>query len=265
MYRRRKKDEYIVHNVELAFDILFLLAKYNSLTLIEIEEKLNIFSYQVEKILDILIKRGYVQYNKKTNMYSLGIKNFEIGHSYLTHIEIRKQAKPFLQKLGEIVQENVYLAVRSGWEIVYIDAYEVDKPVIVKSRVGKLLPMYASASGKVHLAFMDKDELEEFFKDVELKPYTPKTIVEPKVLMEHLEQIKKLGYAIDDEEWEKEVRCFSVPVRDYTCKVAAAITLSAPSYRLSFDKIEEIKDDFLKAAEELSERLGYTVEEILVK
>ncbi len=262
--RKREKNEYIVHNVDLAFDILFLLAKYNSLTLEEIEEKLNIYSYQIEKIIDILVKRGYIQYNRKKKTFSLGIKNFEVGHSYITHIEIRKQAKPYLQKLGEFVGENVYLAVRSGWEIVYIDAYEVDKPVIVKSRVGKLLPMYASASGKVHLAFMEKDELEEFFKDVELKPFTPKTITDPEQLKKHLEEIRKKGYAIDDEEWEKEVRCLSVPVRDYTCKVAAAITLSAPSYRLSFEKIESIKDKFMESAAELSEKLGYTVEEVLV-
>ncbi len=265
MHRKREKNEYIVHNVELAFDILFLLARYNNLTLREIEDKLNVYSYQIEKILDILSRRGYVQFDKKTETYSLGIKNFEIGHSYLTHIEIRKQAKPFLQKLGVYVKENVYLAVRSGWEIVYIDAYEVDKPVIVKSRVGKLLPMYASASGKVHLAFMEKDELEEFFKDVELKPYTSKTITDKNMLLKHLEEVRERGYAIDDEEWEKEVRCFSVPVRDYTCKVAAAITLSAPSYRLPFERIEQIKERFIKAAEELSERLGYTVEEILVR
>ena len=181
--------------------------------------------------------------------------------SYLSHSEIRRQARPFLQKLAEEFEENVYLAVRSGFEIVYIDVYEVEKNVVVKSRVGRLLPMYASASGKVHLAFMEKEEVEEFFKEVKLEKFTENTITDKDLLLKELEEVRKKGYAIDNEEWEKEVRCLSVPIRDYSGDVVAALTLSAPSFRLSFNLLHgKIKESFLKASEELSEKLGYSRE-----
>ncbi len=260
MNRRRKKKDYIVHNVDITFDVLFTLAKNPNLTFDRLKELVNTSKNQLEKILNILISRGYVDYNQKHQTYSLGIKNFELGYSYLYHIDIREIAKPYLQSLGDTFKENVYLAIRSGWEIVYIDSYEIDRPVMVKSRVGKLLPMYASASGKVHLAFMDENELEEFFRNVELKPYTDKTITDEKTLREHLEKVRRELYAIDDEEWEKEVRCLSVPVWDYRGEVAAAITLSAPSFRIPYSKLIEIKDTFLEKSRELSERLGYTFE-----
>ncbi len=260
MQRKRTKKEYIVHNVEVAFDILFFLAKNPKSRIENILSATDISSYQLEKILDILIKRGYVEVDKKKGLYSLGIKNFEIGFSYLSHVEIRKIAKPYLQFLGENIQENVYLAVRSGWEIVYIDAYEVDKPVIVKSRVGKLLPMYASASGKVHLAYMEESELEEFFRSTNLIPYTEKTITDENILRKHLEEVREKGYAIDDEEWENEVRCLSVPVFDYKGEVAAAITLSGPSFRTTNEKLLEVKDLFIEKSKELSESLGYSEE-----
>ncbi|NPA13378.1 MAG: IclR family transcriptional regulator [Aquificae bacterium] len=261
MHRKRKKKEYIVHNVDLAFDILFFLAKNPNITFEDIQSHINSSSYQIEKILEVLINRGYINYNHKKRTYSLGIKNFEVGYSYLSHVDIRNIAKPYLQHLGEKFQENVYLAVRSGFEVVYIDSYEVNRPVVVKSRVGRLLPLYASASGKVHLADMDEDELEEFFKEEKLIPYTKNTITDRDKLIEHIKEVKEKGFAIDDEEWEEEVRCLSVPVRDHTGKVAAAVTLSAPSWRIPSDQlIGEIKDEFIKKADELSQRLGYTKE-----
>jgi len=258
--RKRTKKEYIVHNVEITFDVLFFLAKNPKSNFEKIKNYISISSYQLEKILDILISRGYIEFDKKRKVYSLGIKNFELGYSYLSHVEIRKQAKPYLQFLGEEIKENVYLAVRSGWEIVYIDSYEVDRPVIVKSRVGKLLPMYASASGKVHLAHMEEHELEEFFNNVELIPYTEKTITDKEKLLEHLKIVKEQGFAVDDEEWEKEVRCLSVPVFNYKKEVAAAITLSGPSFRVNYDTLMEIKEIFIEKSKELSERLGYSEE-----
>ncbi|RMD47195.1 MAG: IclR family transcriptional regulator [Aquificota bacterium] len=258
--RKRTKREYIVHNVEITFDILFFLAKNPKSSFEKIKDYIDISSYQLEKILNILINRGYIEFDKKRKIYSLGIKNFELGYSYLSHVEIRKQAKPYLQFLGEEIKENVYLAVRSGWEIVYIDSYEVDRPVMVKSRVGKLLPMYASASGKVHLAYMEKHELDEFFNNVELMPYTEKTITDKEKLIKHLKIVKEQGFAVDDEEWEKEVRCLSVPVFNYKKEVAAAITLSGPSFRVNYDTLMEIKEIFIEKSKELSERLGYSEE-----
>ncbi len=260
MHRKREKKEYIVHNVDIAFEILFLISHYGNLSFKDIESKIDASSTQLKKIITILVERDYINYNKRKRTYSLGIKNFEVGYSYLSHVEIRKIAKPFLIELGELVKENVYLAIRSAWEIVYIDAFEVDRTVTVKSRVGKLLPMYASASGKVILAYMDEEELEEFFNEVKMVPFTKKTITDKEKLKKHLKRVRDWGFAIDNEEWEYEVKCISVPVWDYTGKVVAAITLSAPAYRLPKERILNLKDIFKEKAEQLSEKLGYTKE-----
>ncbi|MGC8942055.1 MAG: IclR family transcriptional regulator [Sulfurihydrogenibium sp.] len=261
MHRKREKSDYVVQNIDLAFDILFYIARKQSVKIKDLEEKFSVSTNTLEKILETLVMRGYLDFNKRKKIFTLGIKNFELGNSYISHSEIRRQARPYLQKLAEEFQENVYLATRSGFEIVYIDIYEVPRNVAVKSRVGRLLPMYASASGKVHLAFMEKEDLEEFFKEVKLEKFTENTITDKNLLLKELEEVRKKGYAIDNEEWEKEVRCLSVPVRDYSGDVVAALTLSAPSFRLSFDLIHgKMKDKFKKASEELSEKLGYSKE-----
>jgi DNA-binding IclR family transcriptional regulator len=259
MHRKREKSDYIVQNVDLAFDILFYIARRQYTKLKDLEEKFQTNYTNLEKILEVLIIRGYLDYNKRKKIYSLGIKNFELGHSYISHTEIRKQARPFLQKLAEEFQENVYLATHSGHEIVYIDSCEIPRSVVVKSRVGRLLPMYASASGKVHLAFMDKEDLEEFFREVKLEKFTENTITDKNLLLKELEEVRRNGYTRDNEEWEKEVRCISVPVRDYTGDVVAAITLSAPAFRMPFNLVHgKMKDSFKQASQELSEKLGYS-------
>lgn len=261
MHRKREKSDYIVQNVDLAFDILFYIAKRNSIKFRDIEEKFNVSPQTLEKVLEILIIRGYLEYNKRKKIYTLGIKNFELGQSYLIHGEIRKQARPYLQKLANEFGENVYLAAKSNFEIVYIDAFEVQRNVVVKSRVGRLLPMYASASGKIHLAYMDREDLEEFFREVKLEKFTENTITDRDSLLKELEETRSRGYAVDNEEWETEVRCISVPVRDYSGDVIAALTLSAPSFRLPFSLLHgKMKDRFLEASEELSEKLGYSKE-----
>ncbi|RUM58846.1 MAG: IclR family transcriptional regulator [Persephonella sp.] len=255
-YHKREKEGYVVQNVDLAFRILFILAENSGLTLTELYKKVNSNPSQVEKILEILTERGYTEY--KNDKYHLGIKNFEIGHAYLSNIDLRKLAKPYLKYLAEKFNETVYLAVKGGLEIVYIDVYQVNRPISVRSRVGKLLPMYASASGKVHLADMDEFELNEFFKEVKLIPFTKKTITDKEVLKKHIEEVRNKGYALDDEEWEDEVRCISAPVRNYKGNVIAAITISAPSYRFSKERfISEVKEELLEKTFELSEKLGY--------
>ena len=256
LIKEQRRESYIVQNVYLAFSILFILAEKSGLTSKEISQRLNINLSQTEKILEILTERGYT--DLKDNKYYLGIKNFEIGHAYLSNIDLRKLARPYLKYLAEKFNETVYLAVRGGFEIVYIDVYQINRPVSVRSRVGKLLPMYASASGKVHLADMDEYELNEFFREVKLTPFTKKTITDEEVLRKHIEEVKVNGYALDDEEWEEEVRCISAPVRNYKGNVIAAITISAPSYRFSKERfISEVKEELLRKTYELSEKLGY--------
>ena len=256
--RHRDRQSYIVQHLYLAFKILYLMAEEGEKSRSEISKHFNENENQIFKILETLEKRGYVQFNKKRNKYFLGIKNFEIGQEYLKKLELRKLAYPYLKYLSEKFKETVYLAVKSNFEIVYIEAHEVKRPVLVKSRLGRLLPMYASASGKVHLANMSELELEEFFKDVKLISYTKKTITDKSRLLEEIEKVRKNGFAIDDEEFEEEVRCISVPVKNFKNEVVGAITLSAPSFRMPKEKLlTEIKDEFIDKVNELSYKLGF--------
>ena len=130
--------------------------------------------------------------------------------------------------------------------------------VRVVSRVGSRLPAYCTASGKVHMAFMSEDEINELLPNRQLKGYTSTTITDRETFKELLKTVADKGYALDDEEMDLGVRCVAAPIRDYTRRIVGAISVSGPTMRLSNERIEkEIIPLVQGAAEELSSRLGY--------
>jgi DNA-binding IclR family transcriptional regulator len=119
------------------------------------------------------------------------------------------------------------------------------------------VPTYASASGKVHLAYMDEDSVRAMFSDG-LSKVTDTTIVSMEGLLKELNNVRKLGYAIDNEEFETEVISFSAPVLNFLGKVVAALSVSTPKIRVNNNRIEnEIVPTIKKEANKLSEKYGY--------
>jgi DNA-binding IclR family transcriptional regulator len=130
--------------------------------------------------------------------------------------------------------------------------------VRVVSRVGSRLPGYCTASGKVHLAYMSEDEINELLPNRQLKGYTSTTITDREALKGALKTVAEQGYALDDEEMDLGVRCVAAPIRDYTRRIVGAISVSGPTMRLSDERVnKELIPLVQGAAEELSNRLGY--------
>jgi DNA-binding IclR family transcriptional regulator len=169
-----------------------------------------------------------------------------------------RQAKPILERVSKETGETAYISFMRGSGVVYLDSVESSKTVRVISRVGLTLPPYCTASGKVHLAYLTEEERERVLPE-ELRPFTKHTITERERLVQDLEQIKEKGWAIDNEEYEDEVRCAAAPVFDYTGKLVGALSISGPSFRLGEEEVPLVIVPAVKrGAEEVSQKLGYT-------
>jgi len=249
------KDIYIIQNVHLALDILFLLEK-KPRTFEKIQEELRINRQKLQKLLEFLKENEWVSYDEEYKTYRLGIKNFELGVSYFNHLDIKKAARPVLAKISEEVGENAYLTTRVAYEVLYIEKSEVDREVRILSRFGRVLPLYASASGKIYLSHFDERELEDYFKSVKWIQHTKNT-KSPEELKKELVKVKEENYAVNLQEYEEEVVSSAVPVYDYAGKVNYTITVVAPSYRMTErDLFGKVKDVLKEGARELSEKLG---------
>lgn len=255
------KSEYVLPPVAKALDVLGAFDyEHQELGVTELAHKLSLHKNNVFRILATLETRGYVEQDKKTRNYRLGLKTFEVASIFLHHLGIRRQARPILEELVRRCNETAYLAVLDGPEVVYISMFETAHPVKVVPRLGHRLPAYCTASGESQLAFESQDRLDEIFRDYPFERLTENTITRYEDLLVHLKEIAGKGYAVDNEEWEYGVRCVAAPVRDYTHRVVAAVVLSGPTPRFAPVRIKgELVPLVMEAAAKVSQRLGYDV------
>lgn len=258
MIIHREKINYLIQSVSHAIDVLEeFKGNQEELGVTDLSKKLKLHKNNIFRLLATLEARGYIEQNKSTENYRLGIRCLEIGQAYIKQMGLVRQAKPILERVSKETGETAYISIMRGSGVVYLDSVESPKTVRVISRVGLTLPPYCTASGKVHLAYLSEEERERVLPE-ELRPFTKHTITDKERLVQDIEQVRERGWAIDNEEYEEEVRCTASPVFDYTGKLVGALSISGPSFRLTEEGLLQIIVPAVKrGAEEISQKLGY--------
>ncbi len=256
---KKDKSEYIIQAVSHALDLLEQFHDdVDELGVTELSKRLRLHKNNVFRLLATLESRGYIEQNKATENYRLGLKALELGQTFIKQMGLLRQAKPILEDIVATCNETAYVAIYKENHIVYLDVVETNLTVRVVSRVGSRLPAYCTASGKVHMAHMTEEELENLRDNANLVQHTSTTIINPDDINAEMEKIREQGYAFDDEELDLGVRCIAAPIRDYTRRIVGAISISGPTMRVSNARTEsELVPLVLKASAELSTRLGY--------
>lgn len=256
---KKDKSEYIIQAVSHALDLLEQFHDdVDELGVTELSKRLKLHKNNVFRLLATLESRGYIEQNKATENYRLGLKALELGQTFIKQMGLLRQAKPILEQIVEDCNETAYVAIYKEQHTVYLDVVETNLTVRVVSRVGSRLPAYCTAAGKVHLAHMTDEELEDLLSDIKFVQHTPTTIVGATALKAELEKVREQGYAFDDEELDAGVRCIAAPIRDYTRRIVGAISISGPSMRIDNERASsKLVPLVLKAGADLSTRLGY--------
>lgn len=258
---QKSKEDYRIKSVSHALDLLEVLTgNEGELGVTEIGKRLGLQKNNVFRLLATLETRGYVEQNKLTENYRLGLKPLELGKALLRHCALTTQCKEVLRNLVSRCNETVSVAVFRGGRVIYIDVEETTESVRVVSRLGAALPLYCTSIGKVLLAFREQDEITAFLKETPLVAFTEKTVTDWEALNHQFSLIRRQGYALDDEEYELSVKCIAVPIRDHSGSVVAGLSISGPAHRLPPSRItEELIPSLMNAGQELSKRLGYDV------
>ncbi|OHB31444.1 MAG: IclR family transcriptional regulator [Desulfuromonadaceae bacterium GWC2_58_13] len=256
---KKEKSEYIIQAVSHALDLLEQFhGEVDELGVTELSKRLKLHKNNVFRLLATLESRGYIEQNKATENYRLGLKSLELGQTFIKQMGLLRQAKPILERLVGDCNETSYVAIFKEGHVVYLDVVETDLTVRVVSRVGSRLPAHCTASGKVHLAHMTEEEILNLLPTKELKKFTSTTIIDRDALMKELAVVAEQGYAIDNEEMDLGVRCVAAPIRDYTRRIVGAVSISGPSMRFSDERIEkELVPLVMQAGDDLSTRLGF--------
>ena len=257
---REDRSSYIIQKVCNALDLLEQLKvdAQGELGVSELSRRLDLQKNMVFRLLATLESRNFVEQNRSTGGYRLGLKNLEMSQGISRQLSLKIQARPVLESLTLKVRETSCVTVLKGSCIVCLDAVETPLPVRVVTQLGAWLPIYCTAAGKVHLAAMGEGE-RLLHLPSELQPYTSRTIVDRQRLADELEQVARQGYALDDEEMELGVRCVSLPVYDAAQRVMGTLSVTGPQVRLSDERLQkEIVPQLRLSCAELSRRLGVT-------
>jgi IclR family KDG regulon transcriptional repressor len=215
----------------------------------------------IHRILSSLSYFGFVRQDPETKNYALGLKLMELSALLGSQLDLRKVAEPVLRDLVEKTGEAAHMVILDRNEIVYIDKIEAKQMtggLVMSSRVGARNPAHSCAVGKVLLSHLSEEDLENLIREKGLHPRTANTITDPQLLREHLEVVRRQGYAIDEEENERGIRCLAAPIFDGRGRPVAAISASGPAVRVTKKIIQDVfKKEVMKAAFEISRRLGF--------
>lgn len=250
----------IVQSVDRTLTILEVLSDYeDGLGITEISEKVELHKSTVHRLLNTLIYKGYIKQDKGTNKYGLTLKLFELGNKKVEKMDLISIARPYLKELVEKIDEVVHLVIREGIEVMYVCKVEPQKSMKMYTRIGMRKPMYCTAMGKAMMSQMTEEEVEEIWNASDIQKLTDNTIVDFNKLKESLKDIRKKGYAIDEQEVETGIRCVGTVIRDYKGEVCGAISLSSSIITFTEDKTEYFSQVILEYANKISEELGYRV------
>jgi DNA-binding IclR family transcriptional regulator len=255
---KRDKSNYIIQSVAHGLDVLEEFNKgSDELGVTELSKKLKLHKNNVFRILATLESRGYIEQNKDTENYRLGLKCLELGQTYIKQMGLLKQSRSILEELAVTCNETSYISVLRNTDVVYLDSVEATTTVRVVSRVGLHLPVHATAAGKALILHDSEEELKKKIPPT-LKKLTPNTLDTLDKLTDALKVSQEKGYTTDIEEFEIGVCCVGAPVRDYTGRIVGAISISGPASRLTIGKIDgDIAAEVVEKSGELSRRLGY--------
>ena len=211
----------------------------------------------IHHILSTLRGHDYVDQNAETKRYFLGFKFLSVSSKILSGLDIRKTAFAHLRELHQKCRETVNLYILRNGRITLIDKIQKVGGLSLDTYVGFSTEPHAAASGKVLLSGRSRDEIRDMYRGKRLKGYGPRTITSMERLLDELDEIRRQGFAIDDEEYYEGVRCVAAPVRAGG-KVVAALSITGSIFAVPLERVQgELKDLAVGTANEISSQLRW--------
>jgi IclR family KDG regulon transcriptional repressor len=246
-----------VQSLGRAFAILEEVARQrDGITLAELSKRVGLHNSTTFHLVKTIVSLGYIRQDKDSKRYRVGRPLFALAASSLDEIEMVSFATPILEDLSLQTGESAHFAVRMGDSVVVIARTSGPGAFQLADRVGVIRPANCTALGKVILAALRPDQLDRFLKRIEFKASTPKSITDSKSLLQEIEEVRRSGMAFDDGEFDPEVRCVAIPVRDFTGQVVGALGISGPIWRLSIQALQTRAKIVQSAADRLSAEFG---------
>ncbi len=232
----------------------WLVQQQRSCRVSEVAQALGLARSNAHRTLQTWTHLGFVAQDADSGTYHCTLRLFELGSRVADGFDVRRVAREHLVELARNTQETIHLSVLDGAEIVYLEKIDSPQPVRAYSEIGGRAPAHCVATGKALMAHAGGAALERLA--VPLTRLTRKTVVDLDALRSQFVQIRRLGYAVNREEWRLGVSGLGAPIFDQQGQAIAAAGLSAPSARLDDKRIKELGATLMATAQAITQSLG---------
>lgn len=246
-----------VQSVDRAVTVLEILAREGSAGVSDVAAEIGVHKSTAFRLLAALEERDLVEQNSERGKYQLGFGVLRLASAIPGRLDMVRQARPVVDDLAQRFDETINLAVLREHYSVHVQQALGSAAVASQNWIGQLTPLHATSSGKILLAYMSEDRINEILDTAGLKAYTENTVTSRDALLEQLAQARAEGFAAAFEELETGLNAAAVPVRDHTGTVIGALVASGPAYRFDKARIESLADDLKAAGDRISQRMGW--------
>jgi DNA-binding IclR family transcriptional regulator len=235
-------------------DVLECIAsRHRPITLTEIANAIGLSKSSVHQLLATLDRRGFVK-RLPDQSYSIGMKAWEIG-CVATPIGMARTAAPHMAQLVREIRDGVSLGVLDGAEMVCIHLIESPRAVRIHANVGDRTPAHCVSSGLAVLSAMDEEAVIRLLPET-LHRATEDSIGDRAGLLKELARTRARGYSISRGAWRLDVAGVSIPLRGPDGRVAAALCVAAPRFRVTREWIEQVIPALRSTAENVERDFG---------
>lgn len=248
----------LVPAVDRAIQILNIFESgEETLGVSDISRRLDLNKSTVYEILNTLAHHDFLERDDATKKYRLGASLFHLGNMVGARLNLSDVARPFVRDLCAQVDETVILGTPTlDDHILIVDVAEPELDMKITASVGRRLHHSAGAPGKIFHAALPRHELAELLARKPLRPFTSRTLTAPEAYIETLEEVRRAGYAVDDEEYLEGVRAVAAPVLDRSGLVVAALYAVGFSSRLTPERMRMLTRLVPATARRISRQLG---------
>jgi IclR family transcriptional regulator, KDG regulon repressor len=219
-------------------------------------KRLGVAKSTVYRLATTLVSEGMLEQNPETEKYRLGISLFALGALVRQRMNVSTEGRGQLFDLRQATNETVHLAILEGADIMFILNLESNQAIRMRADLGSRKPAFCTAEGLAMLAFEPEERIQTVIR-AGLRPRTPATIVDPRHWRASLEDVRRLGYAVDNEQSEQGMRSIAAPIYEAGGRVVASVGLAGPVQRLSDEVVARFIPLVVEAARTISIRLGH--------
>ncbi|KHL01433.1 IclR family transcriptional regulator [Sinomonas humi] len=233
--------------------LLTLLGDYpDGASLSEVARRAGFPLSTAHRLASALVRDGYACVDETSRRYRLGLQVFSLASRVAHRHGFAGSALPVLRRLAEQTSESALMSVIDGHHQLYVHHVQGRHSVSVSGEPGRRGPLHCTSMGKVLVAFAPEAQRDELVETLELTPFVPRTIVDRQQFRDEIRTVADQGYAIADEEHEAGIRAIGVPVKDLDGATIASVSVAAPAYRVSREKLLDYLPDLNEAARELT-------------